>query len=402
VKHSVQKLCNRYAIRAVRNTEEHRSLISKLGARPLMAFAAAVGLLLAAKYGEAQTNGGGRTAEQAFKNIKALQGTPADSFSQGMHLISGSLGVNCEYCHVERDFVSDDIKKKDVARSMITMTADLNRRLFKGGPIITCFTCHQGSAIPRNTPTLPASDYPTPERESKAELPSAEQVLSKYVTALGGEQSLRKITTRVLFAQQDVPTGPGGVVPAPAEIEIYQKAPNLMLRVARTNQSTLLSGFDAKMFWVQDPRGGVASPVELERARETRYADFYEPLNIAKSYANLRVQGTEKVGGSEAYLVVGQPSEGIPVRLYFDTTSGLLVRRYTVVPTAVGNSPFQVDYDDYRDAGSGVKYPYLVRMEPAAARVELRTHSTIHIRRIQENVAMDDVKFLKPGSQGIH
>ncbi len=377
-----------------------RSSISRRGPQALIAWAITVGLLLTAERGAAQSAGGARTAEQVYKNIKVLQGTSADSFNQGMHLISGALGVNCEYCHVEMNFVSDEVKTKDVARGMITMTADLNRRAFNGKQVITCYTCHQGNAIPKNTPALPLPGYAALKKPETG-LPSAAQVLSRYIAALGGEQNLKKITTRVITAQQDIPTGPGGVIAAPAQVEVYQKAPNLLLRVARTNQATLLNGFDGTMAWVQDARGRVVSPVELERVRERRSADFYEPLNLAKEYSGLQVDGIEKVGAAEAYVIAGQPSEGIPVRLYFDTKSGLLLRRVTVVPTEAGNSPYQVDYEDYRDAGNGVKYPFRIHMEPAGPRTELVTHSTIRVQRIQENVAIDDAKFVKPESKEV-
>lgn len=372
--------------------------ISKRVPGLMLALAVGVGALLTARPGAAQLAGQPKTAEQVYKNIKVLQGSPADSFNQGMHLISGALGVNCEYCHVERDFVSDDVKKKDVARGMITMTAELNQRSFQGKPVITCYTCHQGNAIPVNMPALPRPRYPE-VRKAEPGLPSASQILSNYIAALGGEQNLKKIRTRLITAQQDVPTGPGGVNPAPAQVEIYQKAPNLLLRVARTNQATLLSGFDGTTAWGQDPRGRVVPAVELEAIRERRGADLYAPLNIAKEYSDLKVEGTEKVGDLEAYVLVGRPSEGIPVRFYFDTKSGLLVRRLTVVPTAAGDSPFQVDYEDYRNAGSGVKYPFRIHMEPAGSRTELITHSTIQVKQIQENVAIDDAKFVKPESK---
>lgn len=360
-----------------------------------LACAVVVGLLLTAEHGAAQPAGGARAAEQVYKNIKVLQGSPADSFNQAMHLISGALGVNCEYCHKEMDFVSDEVKKKDVARGMITMTAELNQHVFQGKQVITCYTCHQGNAIPRNTPLLPLVGHAV-ETKREIGLPSAAEVLSKYVAALGGEENLKKITTRLITAEQDVPTGPGGVTPAPAQVEVYQKAPNLLLRVAKTSQATLLSGFDGTAAWGQDPRGRVVPLVELESVRERRSADLYEPLDIAKEYSDLKVDGIEKVGAAEAYVVVGQPSEGIPVRLYFDTKSGLLLRRFTVVPTAAGDSPFQVDYEDYRDAGSGVKYPFRIHMEPAGSRTELVTHSTVRVQHIQENVAIDDAKFIKP------
>ena len=379
-------------------TAQRKLSIAKRVPGLMLALAVGVGVLLTTKTGAAQSAGQPRMAEQVYKNIKVLQGSPADSFNQGMHLISGALGVNCEYCHVERDFVSDDVKKKDVARAMITMTAELNQRSFQGKPVITCFTCHQGNAIPVNTPVLPRPGYPD-VRKAAPGLPSTSQILSNYIAALGGEQNLRRITTRLITAQQDVPTGPGGVNPVPAQIEVYQKAPNLLLRVAKTNQATLLSGFDGTTAWGQDPRGRVVPAVELEAIRERRGADLYEPLDIVKEYSDLKVEGTEKVGAVEAYVLVGRPSEGIPVRFYFDTKSGLLVRRLTVVPTPAGDSPFQVDYEDYRDAGSGVKYPYRIHMEPGGSRTELITHSTIQVQQIQENVAIDDAKFVKPESK---
>jgi hypothetical protein len=339
-----------------------------------------------------------RPAEQVYKNIKVLQGTAADSFNQGMHLISGALGVNCEYCHVERDFVSDSVKKKDVARAMITMTAELNQKSFEGKQVITCYTCHQGHAIPVGMPKLPRPNYPE-EAKPASGLPSAAEVLAKYITALGGEQNLRKINTRIITAQQDIPTGPGGVLPLVAQVEIHQKAPNLMLRTAKTNQGTSPNGYDGKTAWTQDAKGKVNMPVELEQLRERRAADFFEPLNLTKEYGELKVEGVEKVGSAQAYLVTGTFAPGVPIQLYFDTKSGLLLRRWTVVPTAAGNSPFQVDYADYRDAGHGVKYPYTIHMEPAGPRTELITHSTIHVQKIQENVALEDARFLRPESK---
>jgi len=154
---------------------------------------------------------------EVYKNLKVLQGTPADSFNQSMHLISGQLGVDCEYCHLEKDRVSDDVKKKDVARDMLVMTAELNRRMFKGEEVVTCYTCHRGKPIPVGPAVLPVGEYFKVPPPSPA-MPPVAEILAKYITALGGEQSLRKITTRSITAQQDIPTGPGGVIPTPATV----------------------------------------------------------------------------------------------------------------------------------------------------------------------------------------
>jgi outer membrane lipoprotein-sorting protein len=359
----------------------------------------AIALLLTAVHASAQAGQPVKRADEVYKNLKVLQATPADSLNQGMHLISGELGVDCEYCHAEKmDWVADEKKNKETARDMMTMMTELNRRYFKGEQVVTCYTCHRGHPVPTSTVVLPVGDY-FKEKEPLPAMPPAEQIISKYITALGGEQNLRKITTRIVTAQQDIPTGPGGVNPVPAQIEIYQKAPNLMLRIVKTKDMTLQNGYDGKGSWAQDARGRVNSPIELEQLRDRRSNDFYEPLDIVKEYPKLTVEGMEKIGANDVYVVLGEPAEGLPMRMYFDVKSGLLLRKYAEVPTHSGLSPFQVDYFDYRDAGHGVKVPYRIHMEPAGPRTEIATHSTIRITKIQENVPIDDAKLVRPASK---
>src|SRR5438876_12459009 len=73
----------------------------------------------------------GKTAEQVYKNIIALKGTPANELNQSMHLMKGALGADCTYCHIEREW-DKDVGAKAVARRMITMMMDINRTSFGG------------------------------------------------------------------------------------------------------------------------------------------------------------------------------------------------------------------------------------------------------------------------------
>jgi outer membrane lipoprotein-sorting protein len=340
-----------------------------------------------------------KTAEQVYENIKVLRGTPADSFNQTMHLMSGQLGVDCEHCHLQKDRVSDELEPKRTARLMIKMTADINRKSFEGKPVVTCYTCHRGAPIPPNVPILPAGEYVSNEKPAPPQVPTADQILAKYIEALGGEQAIRKVTSRVITATQDIPTGPGGVIPVPARTERYQKAPNLVLNVYHTDKYTVTNGFDGNASWAQNDRGRVTEAVKLEQIRAKRASDFYEPVHLKQQYGRMKVDGIEKVNNRNAYVLIGYPEENIAERLYFDTQTGLLLRKSTIVPTGIGDSPFQIDYDDYRDTGSGVKYPFLIHMEPASPRLELITHSTIRVQKVQDNVAIDDAKFVQPVSK---
>ena len=141
-----------------------------------LACAFAAGLLLTAGSSAAQTAKAVPPSEEVYKNLKVLQGTPSDSFNQSMHLISGQLGVDCEYCHLEKDRVSDEVKKKDIARDMIAMTAEINRRSFKGAEVVTCYTCHQGKPIPAGPPILPVGDYLKVKPPGPAMPPASERL----------------------------------------------------------------------------------------------------------------------------------------------------------------------------------------------------------------------------------
>ena len=344
-----------------------------------------------------------RPAEQAFKNIQVMKGVPANEITQGMHMIKASLGVDCTFCHVEQNgvpqFDKDDIAMKTIARRMYQMVNDINRTTFNGRQVVGCYTCHKGSAIPEDMPDLPAPKVAVPYvAAAKPALPTADQLLAKYVAALGGEQAMRKVTSRVITATRDVPTGPGGSVPTPTTLTRSMKAPNLVVDEYKGTTLSTANGFDGTAAWARGQNGNVTSPVaggpDGERAR--RAAAFYEPLTLKDQYPDLNVTGTATVNGRMAYVVTGTPANDTPETLYFDTQSGFLLRKSSYLMTAGGRSPFQIDYDDYRDTGSGVKIPFVIHMTPADMRTEIDTTSTLRVTAVKDNVPLDSAIFVKP------
>ena len=343
-----------------------------------------------------------RTAEQQFKNIQVLKGFPANQLVQSMHVIESSLGVNCEYCHVPQMFDKDDLKTKQTARKMISMVLDINKNTFGGQQVVTCYTCHRGSPQPvAMISSLPVANpmIPPPPPPPAPVLPSADQILAKYVQAIGGEQAIRKINSRVIMATRDIPTGPGGEVPTPAQIEVDQLAPNLLIQISKTDKFTLSEGYDGNTAWTQNMAGMVTSLPSPDQQRAKRSADLYESADLKSQYAKMEVRGIEKVNGHDAYVVIGLPEEDSPERLFFDVKTGLLLRKTSVIPTLFGDNPVEVDYEDYKDTGSGVKIPFLIHMVPGSPRSELWTTSTMKIQKVQDNVRVDSGKFVKPQSK---
>lgn len=88
--------------------------------------------------------------------------TPVTEVVGAMRNFAGGLGVRCQFCHVgeegmplERfDFPSDDKRTKRVARQMMRMVEEINRRLdtIPARPAraveVTCRTCHRGVSRP--------------------------------------------------------------------------------------------------------------------------------------------------------------------------------------------------------------------------------------------------------------
>jgi hypothetical protein len=100
-----------------------------------------------------------------YKNLKVLsKNISDDDMDYVMETFSVNLGVNCLFCHPGQmngteyhfDYVTDQLLNKRVARDMLRMTMNLNKKYFntqmtgmmniKGR--IWCKTCHQGTPVP--------------------------------------------------------------------------------------------------------------------------------------------------------------------------------------------------------------------------------------------------------------
>jgi photosynthetic reaction center cytochrome c subunit len=94
-------------------------------------------------------------AGQVFKNVKLLADIPAARFLHMMDIgYSQSLGIGCDYCHVDDRYDADDKRPKLAAREMIVMTREINDKLGQmenvdtSDATVNCTTCHRGYVKP--------------------------------------------------------------------------------------------------------------------------------------------------------------------------------------------------------------------------------------------------------------
>lgn len=98
-----------------------------------------------------------------YTNLKFLpKDIKKQQLMQTMRGFNKALGVKCYFCHKGEqgqplstfDFASDENKHKVIARTMVTMTQEINNKHLKGlgskdNPAkISCHTCHLGNKKP--------------------------------------------------------------------------------------------------------------------------------------------------------------------------------------------------------------------------------------------------------------
>jgi photosynthetic reaction center cytochrome c subunit len=328
-----------------------------------------------------------KTAEQQYKNIKVLKDIPADQLIPTMQFITASLNVECDFCHVEHEMQKDDKKEKQTARKMMEMELAINKNNFKNEVEVTCYTCHHGSAHPVGTPVLVAGAAPPPPHEHKEggeahdNLPTADQILDKYLAAVGGPTALMKITSRVQKGTLDA----GGTT---YPIEVYSEGPDKRVSVAHPQGGESVTAFNGKAGWLT-LRNGIHKMTAAEREAARLDAELYFPVAVKELYKEFRVRPGEDINGHATYLLTANAADRPSLRLYFDKDSGLLVRQLRLAETPLGRNPTQIDYADFRVIDN-VKIPYQWTL------TRPNGSFTIKVDQVQQNVPIDAKLFVEP------
>ena len=348
-----------------------------------------------------------KTVEQVEKNIKVLTGMPQSQLIPVMNFFSASMGRRCNYCHVNNqgqwDYASDAKPEKAAAREMIKLVMDINKTTerLKLDPV-SCYTCHRGRTSPQSIPVLPlplpspppnagGTGGPTPTASPQAspsatpELPSADEIFNKYAAALGGQTAIDRLKSR---------TAKGMVTQANGnsfQFELSQAAPDKFYLLVTTPQGTVERGFNGQVGWEKTARGvREVSGAELINFKATN--GLFSLLKLKEQYSKPPRVRKDKIDDRDVYIIDGTTTENRRMRLYFDATSGLLLRRTTTMPTIIGIIPDQIDLEDYREA-DGLKFPFTAR----AATLELgNPTSTRRFTELKLNVPVDDSKFNMP------
>ena len=334
-----------------------------------------------------------KTAKDVYKNIVEMKDVPADQVGPSMQFIAASLGVNCEFCHVQGKFEADDKGAKKTAREMIAMQNMINKNSFRGRLQVTCNTCHRGSARPVAVPNVIESDaMPTPMGGGMGAPPAggaqqvtADQILEKYATALGGVDAIHKINSREMKGEI---TAMGTKSP----IDILTKAPNMRVTISHSGNGDSYTAFDGKEGWMGNTGRPARAMSASESAASSIDAEFALALRLKEMFPQLRRGRPETINGVECEVLMGSAPNMPQTRFYFAKNTGLLVRQVRLMDTPLGRNPTQIDYADYKPM-SGVMMPMRWTLSRPNGRF------TIQVNEVKINADIPDAKFTKPAGE---
>ena len=119
--------------------------------------------------------------------------------------------------------------------------------------------------------------------QKSAATPSADQILDKYVAAIGGEAAWHKLNSRVSKGTIEIPA-----MSLSGTVESHEKAPNSMLVVVNIGGAAFQRGCDGTTAWADDPQNGLRTETGAEADDSKRRQLGQLSNRLAKILALLR------------------------------------------------------------------------------------------------------------------
>ena len=210
--------------------------------------------------------------------------------------------------------------------------------------------------------------------------PTADEVLDKYLAAIGGKDVLMKVTDMTTSMSSE---GQMGAI----MITRKQKLPNKFSMVINANGMEVMkqTGDGSKVV-----TGGMQGSRTLEgaAAQQTTATNIMFPeLRYAENGVKTTLVGPEKVDGKDTYKLSHTTADGSATWTdNFDATTGLKVQSVSTAKTPQGEMTSTMTYSDYKDM-SGIKFATTITQQSP------RGPMTMTIDNVKINKGLKDSDF---------
>ncbi len=231
--------------------------------------------------------------------------------------------------------------------------------------------------------TITFRDFYGNEVEAGAALPAnmdAQQVLDKYIEAIGGEEHLEKVN--------DVVTTMTTTLQGMAmEMTIKQKSPG------KLSTTVMINGMPMQQQIFDGEKGvnivqGQRSAVDEAGLRQfRRQSTLFPEMKYDQLGYKAKLAGIEKVNGEDAYDIEITFPNGETVHDYYDMNTGLKVKTIAVQKANGQTVTITNEYKDYQEV-DGIKFPHSLNTSGA-----LPFPLTLKVKSIEINKGIDDEVF---------
>lgn len=217
---------------------------------------------------------------------------------------------------------------------------------------------------------------------------TADEIIAKYVEAIGGKEKLTGITSLYTEGKMEV-MGMEGLM----KITVLNgKGMRQDMEIMGSTMTTCITDVDG---WSINPMTGSTSAEPIPEAQYKAGKDQIfvgEPfLNYAAKGYKVELLGNEAVAGADAYKIKMTSPDEISVTYYFDAATHLLVK--TIQQTDMQGQMVENEtiFSDYQDT-EGILQPRKMEMSIAGGQFLM----TASITKIEVNKPVEEAFFAKP------
>lgn len=252
-------------------------------------------------------------------------------------------------------------------------------------------------AVP-DAPRDPAEPAPAPApQESATEaapLPSATEILDRYVEALGGREAWASDTRRTVRMRVEIRSqvGPQGLPnEATGTVVVHRKAPDLFVSTMNIEGvGTMVKGYDGVNAWSISPDGRVRRLEGAELREQQREAWIDRDLRLQELYEKVEVIGAREFSGEPCWLVRFTDSDGAVAQGWFSVDSGHMLGFGRRLQSPVGLLSVVQRFDAFRDFNGRV-------VPTRISQTVGNTTQTMVIQSIETD-AIDEALFQAPAN----
>ena len=221
------------------------------------------------------------------------------------------------------------------------------------------------------------------------DLKTADDVIAKYIEAVGGRKALQNTKTRRATGKNTM--GPGMEMPMSMEF----KRPNKVRMEFSFQGQTAVQAFDGETAWFVMPFMGKTTPEKMPPEQVDQFksdADMDGPLvDYAEKGHKVELIGKEDIEGTETYKLKVTKQDGSIVYYFLDAEYFLPIKMKGKRNMQGTEMEFEATFGDYKEVG-GVMIAHSVTQKAAG----MPANATMTFEKIEVNVDLPDSRFAMP------